>query len=192
VTATDPFPRLTDSFRRASESEPFDAARAALATVDARGAPQVRFVLARPHGQDLVFYTNYESPKARELDASGRAALAFHWHTTGEQLRVTGPVRRASAEISDAYFARRARGRQLGAWASPQSREIARREVLEAAVAEIDTRYAGGPVPRPPFWGGYLLMPELVEFWVDGEDRLHDRELWTRTPAGWQRTTLAP
>lgn len=180
-------------FARASSSEPFDATRAALATVDEAGRVSVRFVLVKEHGEDgFCFYTNYDSRKATELDATGQAALAFHWASTGVQIRVEGPTRRAPAARSDAYFASRPRGSQIGAWASPQSRPIASHDELLVAVREAEARFAGQVVPRPPFWGGYVLTPERIEVWRNGEDRLHERLAFTRDGEQWRSTRLAP
>lgn len=189
----DPLARFADAMRRAAPLEPFQGARAALATVDASGAPAVRFVLVKecfPEG--FPFFTNYESPKARELDHAGTAALAWHWDSIGEQVRATGRVVRADAVLSDRYFAERPRGSQLGAWASRQSEVIESRDELLARVADYEAKFAGGPVPRPPFWGGYLLLPERIEFWREGEFRLHDRFLYARGDGGWSVRRLSP
>jgi pyridoxamine 5'-phosphate oxidase len=190
----DPIALLAHHYARALEREDFDAARVALATANAHGAPSVRFVLVREIEPDgLYFYTSYESQKARELDENPRAALAWHWASLGIQVRVAGAVERADAARSDAYFAKRPRGSQLGAWASPQSQPIASREVLEARVRELEIRFADADVPRPETWGGYRLVPERIELWHDGEHRLHDRFAYERTrEGGWRRTRLAP
>jgi pyridoxamine 5'-phosphate oxidase len=189
----DPIARFREAFERASRTEPFDATRAALATASASGRPSVRYVLVKEVGPDgFVFFTNYESRKAREIEANGFAALAFHWHSIGEQVRVEGSIARASAERSDAYFATRDRASQIGAWASPQSRVIASREELEQRVEAIAERFGGGEVPRPPHWGGFVLTPERIEFWKNGESRLHDRWLYVRDGASWRVERLAP
>jgi pyridoxamine 5'-phosphate oxidase len=166
---------------------------AALATADASGAPSLRFVLLRGiDEQGARFYTNYESRKAGELDVNPRAALALYWHPLHRQARLEGPVERLAPEESDAYFAARGRDSRIGAWASRQSREIASREELDAQVAEVEQRFAGADVPRPGFWGGYLLRPEVVELWRGRENRLHDREQWRRTGDGWTMRRLSP
>jgi pyridoxamine 5'-phosphate oxidase len=189
----DPIARFAASYTRAAATEPFDAARCALATADAQGRPSVRFVLvkdAATHG--FVVFMNLGSRKGRELAANPHAALAFHWATQGEQVRVEGPIEPVSPAEADAYFASRPRGSQLGAWASSQSEPVDAREQLEERVAELDIRYAGMPVPRPPFWSGLRIVPERIEFWYDRPDRLHDRFLYTREAGGWSLVRLQP
>jgi pyridoxamine 5'-phosphate oxidase len=180
----------------------FDDARAAdlvepsamtLATATADGVPSARMVLLR--GVDergFVFYTNYESRKAAELAANPRAALVFWWGALQRQVRVEGPVQPTSQEESAAYFRTRPPGSRLSAWASPQSRVIPGREVLDQRVAELAARHPDGDVPLPPFWGGYRLVPEVVELWQQRPNRLHDRLRYTRTPGGWRLERLAP
>ena len=193
MTTSDPIARFAESYARASARETFDATRAALATCDRAGRPSLRFVLVKGwDARGFVFYTNLESRKAREIAANPQAALAFHWSSTGEQIRIEGPVERVADAEADAYFASRNRGSQLGAWASPQSEIIASRSVLDAHLAEAEARFAGRAVERPPFWGGLRLCPERIEFWLDRPDRLHDRELYTRTGDRWQIDRLAP
>jgi pyridoxamine 5'-phosphate oxidase len=166
---------------------------AALATADAAGRPSLRFVLVRGIDEDGArFYTNYESRKAGELAANARAALAFYWPALHRQVRLEGPVERLPPEASDAYFASRGRESRIGAWASRQSRELASREELEEQVAEVERRFAGADVPRPEFWGGYLLRPDVVELWRGRANRLHDREQWRRTDGGWTMRRLSP
>ncbi|RMG94373.1 MAG: pyridoxamine 5'-phosphate oxidase [Deltaproteobacteria bacterium] len=192
-TADDPIARFAAEFERAARSEAFDASRAALATVDASCRPSVRFVLVKAHGpRGFTFYTNFESRKANDLAAHPVAALAFHWHTTGVQVRIAGPVVREDDDVADAYFASRPRGSQIGAWASPQSRPIRDRAELEAKVAEFAARFADAQVPRPPHWGGYRIVPDEIEFWYERPDRLHVREHFRRSDEGWTRTLLAP
>ena len=166
---------------------------AALATATRDGVPSVRMVLLR--GVDergFVFYTNYGSRKAHELEENPRAALCFHWAVHQRQVRVTGSVRRISEEESAAYFATRGRGSQVGAWASRQSETLARREDLEAMAHELQERFAGGEVPLPPFWGGYRIDPDAIEFWQGRADRLHDRLVFNRSGDGWTSERLHP
>jgi pyridoxamine 5'-phosphate oxidase len=164
-----------------------------LATVDAGGQPAARTVLLKSiDRRGLTFYTNLDSRKARELAANARAALLFWWPPHARQVRFEGKIEPVSDSEADAYFATRPRGSQIGAWASAQSRVIADRAALEAAEQEIEARFAGGPVPRPPFWGGYRLLPERVEFWQGRINRLHDRLRYTCRGKNWQIERLAP
>lgn len=165
----------------------------ALATASADAAPSARMVLLRgfgPAGFDL--YTNYESRKAGELDANPRAALVFHWDSVGRQIRIEGSVSRIGGAESDAYFAGRPRGSQIGAWASAQSTPLGSRAELEDRVAQLTERFDGRPVPRPPGWGGYRLRPAAYEFWQHGGDRLHDRFHYQPDGPGWRITRLSP
>lgn len=165
-----------------------------LATATPDGRPSARVVLLK--GVDergLAFFTNYESRKARELDANPHAALVLLWGELQRQVRVAGTVARLDAEESDAYFATRPRGSQLGAWASEQSRPLPDRALLDERWAALDARYGDEPVPRPPHWGGYRVAPEEVEVWQGRANRLHDRFAYVRTPdGGWTRTRLQP
>jgi pyridoxamine 5'-phosphate oxidase len=166
----------------------------ALATASADGAPAVRFLLLKGIDDDGVrFYTNYESRKGRELAANPRAALAMYWNPLARQVRMEGSVERLGDDDSDAYFASRAVGSRLGAWASPQGRPIPDREWLEARAAEAAARYPGDEIPRPPYWGGYLLRPTAVELWAGRPNRLHDRRHFVLGPDGsWSEERLAP
>ena len=166
----------------------------ALATASADGAPAVRFLLLKGIDDDGIrFYTNYESRKGRELAANPRAALAMYWNPLARQVRIEGPVERLPGEDSDAYFASRAVGSRLGAWGSPQGRPIPDRAWLEARVEEAAARYPGDDIPRPPYWGGYLLRPTAVELWQGRPDRLHDRRSFLRSGDGtWREARLAP
>jgi pyridoxamine 5'-phosphate oxidase len=180
-----------------------DAARAgglelpeamALATVDAEGRPSARTVLLKSADErGFVFFTNYESRKGRELAENPRAALVFHWaQEPRRQVLVTGTVERISEAESDAYYATRPVGSRLAAWASRQSRPISGREELERAYAEVEQAHGEDP-PRPPFWGGYLLVPETIEFWESRPNRLHERLRYTRGSKGeWEAGQLAP
>lgn len=163
-----------------------------LATADASGQPSARIVLLKgvdEHG--FTFFTNYSSPKARDLEVNPHAALVFYWPLLERQVRVRGPVVRLEAADSDGYFATRPRGSALGAWASPQSRPVSSRAELVDRMAELDRDF-GDSVPRPEHWGGYRLTPVEIEFWHSRSDRLHDRFLYTRGKPGWARTRLAP
>ncbi len=189
---TDPVDRYLLAMERAQQ-DGVDTAPAALATADAAGRPSVRVVLVRQvDRRGFVFYTNYGSRKAHELTGNPHAALCQHWPTLEEQIRVEGTVERVSEAESDAYFAGRPRESQIGAWASDQSQEMATRDVLEARYKEIEARFAGRPVERPPFWGGLRVLPEHVEFWYGRAGRLHERLLYRKTAGGWQTVWLYP
>jgi pyridoxamine 5'-phosphate oxidase len=189
----DPITRFATLFARAGADAPFDHTAMSLGTCGADGQPAVRVVLL--HGFDergFTFYTNYESRKGRDIAANARAALTFYWPWLNEQVRAEGTLVRLTPEESDAYFATRDRGRQIGAWASAQSQPIGSRETLMGRVAEVEARFAGVDVPRPPHWGGYRLTPSRIEFWKDGAFRLHDRFLYVRERGGWTITRLSP
>lgn len=192
--STDPWTWFRDAFARAMHGESFDASRAALATADASGRPSVRFVLVKQVDErGFVFFTNLDSNKAHDLAVNPNAALAFHWVSTGEQVRAAGGVSPIDAAESDAYFVTRPRGSQLAAWASHQSADIADRAALLDRLRDIERRFAGAAsIPRPAFWGGYRLQPDRIEFWHDRPDRLHDRWLFSRAGASWRLTRLQP
>lgn len=165
----------------------------ALATATPGAIPSVRMVLLKDvDHRGFVFFTNYGSRKAQELDSNPNAALCFHWAALERQVRVTGPVVRISAEESDAYFQSRGRGSRLGAWASKQSSTLGAREELDARVAEVTARFDGGDVPLPSFWGGYRLEPQVIEFWQGRPDRLHDRLVFGRDGEAWETRRLYP
>jgi pyridoxamine 5'-phosphate oxidase len=167
----------------------------ALATATPDGRPAVRMVLMRAYGatEGLVFFTNYESRKGRELAENPQAALLFHWPLLNRQVRIEGMVAPLSPAASDAYFITRPRGSQLSTWASPQSRAVENREALEQAWATAEARFAGREVERPPYWGGYRLEPQSFEFWQGRENRFHDRLRYERQADGsWQIERLAP
>jgi len=164
-----------------------------LATVDGSGRPSVRFVLLKGADRDgFQFFTNFGSRKGRELDGQRRAALAMWWPPLERQVRIEGRVERVSDAESDAYFALRPRAARIGAWASPQSRVIHGRHTLEQRLAKMAERFAGREVPRPPNWGGYRVMPRVIEFWQGRHSRLHDRLRYTRRGRLWVRERLAP
>ena len=178
----------------AEEAEPNDPSAMTLATVDASGMPSARMVLLK--GADergFVFYTNTESPKGLQIAASPRAALVFHWKSLRKQVRVAGTSERVSDDEADAYFATRARGSQIGAWASDQSRRMEGRFELEKRVARYAAKFGVGGVPRPPNWTGYRIKPLEIEFWQDKPFRLHERILYVADgQGGWKNSRLFP
>jgi pyridoxamine 5'-phosphate oxidase len=192
----DPFRQFDVWFAEAKSARMSQPEAAAVATATADGAPSVRMVLVKqtdPGG--FVFFTNYESRKGGELAGNPRAALLFHWEPLGRQVRIEGRVERTTREESEAYAHSRARGSQLSALASPQSRPIESRDVLERRVAELAERHADGEVPLPDAWGGFRLTPETFEFWQHRDNRLHDRLRYRRDadrPSGWRIERLAP
>lgn len=182
----DPFAIAQRWLDEATPLEPNDPNAIALATVDAEGMPDARVVLLKgiepgPHGA-FVFYTNYESQKAREIEGAGAAAFVLHWKSIRRQVRVRGHASREEGPRADAYFASRSPQSRLGAWASRQSEPLGSRAELLAEVERVRERFGDDP-PRPPFWGGYRIVPTTIEFWADGPFRLHDRFLWTRPTA---------
>jgi pyridoxamine 5'-phosphate oxidase len=195
---SDPFALFDRWYADAVVSEPAMPQAMVVSTVDTAGWPASRTVYLRDRTPDgFVFYTNYESAKAREIEAGvpeGRAAGLFFWRTLLRQVRLVGTVARVDPALSDAYFAQRPRESQIGAWASPQSQVIADRAVLEANVAEYAARFANIPVPRPPHWGGYVIRPHLIEFWQGREARLHDRLRfrYQESAKSWAVDRLAP
>jgi pyridoxamine 5'-phosphate oxidase len=189
----DPIELFDDWFHAAQESGLLMPESTALATATADGMPSVRMVLLKAvDARGFVFFTNYASKKAADLDENPRAALCFHWPILERQVRVSGPVVRISTEESMAYFSSRPRGSRIGAWASKQSQALPDRATLERRVEEYDARYPGGDVPLPPFWGGYRLAPERIEFWQGKADRLHERLVFTRDGDGWGTERLYP
>lgn len=192
--APDPIEQFGRWFRAAVTAGLREPNAVVLATATADGVPSARLVLLKRYDErGFVFFTNHGSRKAAELAGNPRAALLFPWHDLERQVRVEGPVERLGTADSAAYFAQRPRGSQLGAWASPQSAVLPDRAALEQRLAEVTARLADAPqVPLPDFWGGYLVTPQLVEFWQGRADRLHDRFAYRRTAAGWAVDRLAP
>jgi pyridoxamine 5'-phosphate oxidase len=193
--ATDPLALFKLWLEEAWATEINDPEAMTLATVDADGLPDARMVLCK--GTDergLVFYTNIDSAKGRELKGQPRAAALFHWKSLRRQVRFRGPISEVTAVESDAYFASRPRGSQIGAWASAQSRPLAARGDLEAAVDAYERRFGGGDVPRPDYWRGYRLAPVEIEFWRDRPSRLHERISFFRSPpeSAWEKRLLYP
>ncbi len=180
-------------FAEATQTEPSDANAVALATADARGRPSARMVLLKDvDDRGFVFYTNLDSRKGRELGENPRAALCFHWKSLDRQVRVEGPVAPVADAEADAYFASRDRASRIGAWASLQSRPLESRFALERRVAEFTAKFHVGAVPRPPYWSGFRLTPDAIEFWQERPFRLHDRTLYHREGDAWTARKLYP
>lgn len=192
---TDPIGLFKDWMAEARSEELNDSNAMALSTVDAEGMPDVRMVLLKGVDENgFVFYTNANSAKGTQLMASGRAALCFHWKSLRRQVRVRGAIERVSDAEADAYFKSRARGSQIGAWASDQSSAVESREFLERSVAAVENRYTDKDVPRPPHWYGWRVIPQSIEFWRDRPFRLHDRLRFFRRPQEktWDKERLCP
>jgi pyridoxamine 5'-phosphate oxidase len=197
---TDPFALAATWLEEARATEINDPDAMALSTVDADGMPDVRMVLlkaiepAAQGGGAFVFYTNYTSAKSMQIDGGGKAALVLHWKSQRRQLRARGVVERVAGPEADAYYASRSLPSRLGAWASDQSKPLSSRAALMAEVAKVSARHLLNP-PRPPFWGGFRIRPLELEFWADGDHRLHDRFKWRRadaTTAEWSVQRLNP
>jgi pyridoxamine 5'-phosphate oxidase len=190
----DPIKQFANWFTTAVEAGIRDVNAMSLATATPDAQPFVRIVLLKGFDQNgFVFFTNYESEKGRQLDANPHAAMAFYWIELDRQIRITGSVAKTSAEESERYFHSRPAASQLGAWASPQSQVIEGRDVLETRLAEATKRFAGKPIPLPPYWGGFRVIPATIEFWQGRPNRLHDRFRYTLRPDGsWSLHRLAP
>jgi pyridoxamine 5'-phosphate oxidase len=189
----DPLALFDRWFREAQEAGIYLHESMTLATASPDGSPSAREVLLKGFGPEgFAFYTNYESRKAAELELNPRAALLFHWATLHRQIRIEGPVTRTTQAESDAYHASRPRGSRIAAWASQQSAEIDSRAALERRFQEKEAEFRGSDVPLPPFWGGFRVIPERMEFWQGRANRMHDRILFRRAEAGWTVARLSP
>ncbi len=189
----DPHALFEAWFAEARASEPNDAEAMALATADAEGRPSVRMVLLKGHDErGFAFYTNSGSRKGGELAANPHAALVFHWKSLRRQVRVEGRIEPVPGEEADFYFASRSRDARIGAWASDQSRPLESRAAFEARYEKLVTEFEGAEVGRPPYWWGYRLVPDRIEFWTDRPHRLHERRLFTRGESGWSESLLYP
>ncbi len=193
TTSDKPFRLFADWLKDAKASEVNDPTALSLATVDADGMPNVRMVLLKGYEDGgFTIFTNFESQKGRELLASKKAAMCFHWKSLRRQIRIRGHVSVVSDSDADAYYASRPRGSRIGAWASKQSRPLESRFALEKAVAEYTAKYPVGDIPRPQYWSGFRLEPVSIEFWHDRKFRLHDRIVFARNGDGWSKTRLYP
>ncbi len=190
MTQENPFTLFAEIFHQATEAGIVEPNAMALATADEAGRPSVRIVLLKGYDDDgFVFYTNLESRKASELRANPHAALCFYWQPINQQIRIEGPIVPVSDAEADEYFASRPRGSQIGAWTSKQSLELSSRNDLLEQFHQTETRFDGASIPRPPFWSGFRLRPDHIEFWTAGEFRLHDRLIFDREENGEWRTT---
>lgn len=193
MKTTDPFSIFRDWYQEAIDAGIADPSIMTLATVDREGRPAARIVLLKSFDDTgFVFYTNYQSRKGMDLARHPYAALVLHWQETGHQVRIEGAAEKVPASASDRYFVNRPRGSQLGAWASEQSREIPSRAILDESLKRWESKFRDQPVPRPPYWGGYKVIPEKIEFWSDRENRMHERMLFEKTDQGWVFKILAP
>jgi pyridoxamine 5'-phosphate oxidase len=191
--APDPIDQFRKWFDEALTANLHEPNAVTLATASPDGNPSARVVLLKGYDErGFVFYTNYEGRKARELEANPSCSLAFYWGELERQVRIEGHAARVADKESDAYFASRPRGSRIGAWASEQSRVVEDREELEDRLRKLEAEYEGREIPRPPFWGGYRVEPERMEFWQGRENRLHDRLSYTRRNGGWKIHRLQP
>ena len=191
---SDPINKVKAWMEQARNTEKSDADAISLATIDEMGFPNVRMVLLRKVEADsFVFFTNYTSKKAKEIEFSNKVAFSFHWKSLAKQIRVRGVTEKEDGVIADDYYSSRDLGSRIGAWASRQSAVLKNRQELLQRVREVEKKFNNDP-PRPSFWGGIRIRPLSIEFWTDGEFRLHERELWTRTKvdSAWSKCLLYP
>ena len=196
--AADPMLTLLQWLKQAKETPVAEPTAMTLATADLKGRPHARTVLFKgtsvghSGGLGVEFYTNFQSPKSNQLNENPFAALVFHWPQLRRQIRLEGRVERLRPDESEVYFQSRARGSRIGAWSSPQSTKIGSRDLLASLVEETEAKFGDGPIPCPPFWGGWRLLPESIEFWEERPHRLHERRLFERTGEAWADSRLAP
>ena len=189
----DPFTLFQAWFDDAQANEPSDVDAASIATVDADGKPSIRMVLVRGISHEgFSFYTNLGSRKAQELKQNAHMALCFHWKSISKQVRIEGEAKQVTDKAAEEYFASRPKESQVGAWASRQSETLENRQLLESRFYAEQAKYATSDVPRPPFWSGFLLVPNLFEFWENRPHRLHERRRFISGPQGWQESLLYP
>ena len=189
----DPIHLFRQWYLEAVDSDISDPTIMSLATVAEDGTPSCRIVLLKEFDErGFVFYTNYQSRKANEIEQNPKVAAVIHWHRLGHQVRIEGRIEKVSEAESDRYFASRPRGSQLGAWASEQSREVESREYLDEALRKRTEEFEGLEIPRPAHWGGFRIIPDRIEFWIDGKDRMHDRQVYEPAENGWRNYRLAP
>lgn len=193
IVDQDPFRQFTEWWIEATRAEIDEVNAMTLSTVSEGGRPAARIVLLKGYDENgFVFFTNYESRKGLDLKLNPYASLLFFWKELERQVRIDGPCEKVPDAESDEYFYSRPEGSRIGAWASPQSQVISSRDVLDQNIIELENRFQGKAVPRPPHWGGYRVRPDQLEFWQGRPSRLHDRILYTREAAGWKIDRLAP